>query len=260
MATIIFLLSFGLLSFYLTSITALYFLPLWIVLSYGLAFVVVLLFYMLNFPLVLILPAKHPYKAYLMKSISRLLNRFILGLKVEVTGIKHIPMSGPLVVYANHKSYTDGFSVLDFFPRPLTLAPKKSVLSIPLLKGWLRAYDVFPINRSNPRETAKDLDKAVETVKNGHALLIFPEGQIKNRLKDEVEAMKPGAFKVALRAEAQILIIRLDGNDLVRKRFPWKRSYRKLTILEPIAYDVYKDMTTQELSQFVMDKINFKEN
>jgi len=259
MATFVFLISFGALTLYLTSITSLYLLPLWAVISYGLAFLTVLLIYMLNFPLVLILPGKHPYKAYLMKSMARLLNRFILGLKVEVIGINHIPVSGPLVVYANHKSYTDGFSLLDFFPRPLTFAPKKSVLSIPLLKGWLRAYDVFPVNRSNPRETAKDLDRAVETVKNGHALLIFPEGQIKNRLKAEVEAMKPGAFKVALRAEANILIVRLDGNDLVRHRFPWKRSYRKLTILEPIAYEIYKDMTTQELAKFVMDKINFKD-
>jgi len=258
MATIVFILSYTILTYYLTSITTLYLLPLWLVINYGLGLVIVIVFYMINFPLVLVLRADHKYKAYLMKSLAKLLNRFFIGLRVDVKGIENIPLEGPLVVYANHKSYTDAFSVLEFFPRPITFTPKKSVLSIPILKGWLRAYDVFPINRSNPRETSKDLDKAVNTVQNGHALLIFPEGQIKNRLKPKVEDMKPGSFKVALRSKATILIIRLDGNHLIRRRFPFKRSYRKLTILKPIVFDEYKNKTTIELAQLVMDKINLK--
>lgn len=256
MATIIFLISLIGLSWLFTSLTSLYFLPLWLIINYGLSMIVVILIYLLHYPLVLILRPSHPYKHYLMRSISFLLIHFFLGLHVEVSGLEHIPKKGPLVVYANHKSYTDGFVAMRIFKRPLTLTPKKSVLSLPLLKGWLKAYDVFPINRSNPRETAQDLVKAVETVKHGHAMIIYPEGQIKNRLKEEIDNMKPGAFKLAYKAEADILLIKYEGNDLVRHRFPFKRTFRKLTILPLISYDTYKDMKTHELALMVMSELN----
>ncbi len=256
MATIIFLLSFIGLSWYMTSITSIYLLPLWLIINYGLSLVIVILFYLLQYPLVLILKPSHPYKHYLMRSISFLLIHFFLGLNVKVTGTEHIPKSGPLVVYANHKSYTDGFVAMRIFKRPLTLTPKKSVLKLPLLKGWLKAYDVFPINRSNPRETANDLIKAVETVKNGHAMIIYPEGQIKNRLSEEIEHMKPGAFKIAFKAEADIILIKYEGNDLVRHRFPFRKTFRKLTVLPLFKYDQYKHMTTHELAMMVMSELN----
>jgi 1-acyl-sn-glycerol-3-phosphate acyltransferase len=260
MATIIFILSYLIYVIYLTFITSYIWLPLWVIISIILAFLTILIVYFLQFPLVLILPAKHPYKAYLMRSISYFLNHFILNLKVKVEGLENVPRDGRLVVYSNHKSYTDAFAILEKLPRPMTLTPKKSVLKIPIINAWIKAYDVFPINRNNPRETAIDLEKAVETVKNGHAILIFPEGTIKNRLAENVLTMKAGAFKLALKAEADILVIRLDGNQLTRGRAPFRRTHRKITILKPLIYEKYKNLTTQEISNTVMDMINDSSN
>ncbi|MBE0700872.1 MAG: 1-acyl-sn-glycerol-3-phosphate acyltransferase, partial [Acholeplasmataceae bacterium] len=184
------------------------------------------------------------------------LNMFILRLKVTVEGLENIPLDSPLVVYSNHKSYTDAFSILEFFPRPLTLTPKKSVMKIPIVNLWLKSYDVFPINRSNHRETAKDLDKAIQTVKNGHAILLFPEGSIGDRLKDQVNTMKAGSFKLALKSGANILVVKLEGNDLVRRRAPFKISYRKVVIKPLIMHESIANMSTQEIANLVMDTIN----
>jgi 1-acyl-sn-glycerol-3-phosphate acyltransferase len=243
--------------YFLHSLTHLYFLPLWLFIAIIPAFISMLLGYFLNYPLVLLLPPKNRYKSYLMRSMAFFLNRFVLRLKIQVTGLEYVPKDGPLVIYANHKSYTDAFALLEVLSRPITLTPKKSVMKLPIVGAWLKSYDVFPINRNDARETAKDLEKAIETVIGGHAILVFPEGSIKHRENQLIETMKPGAFKLAVKSEAAILMVKYEGNDLVRKRaYKLKRSKRKLTILEPLTYETYKNWTTQEIANVVMTKMN----
>lgn len=259
MTTAIFIISYLIFLVFSTIYISPYFFIVWLITSYILAFLVVVIFYLLNFPLVLILKSTHPYKVYLMRSLSVFLNKYYLNMKIEVVGIENVPLDEKIVVYANHKSYTDAFALMPYFPRPLTLTPKKSVLKIPFLRAWLKAYDVFPINRENPRETLKDLKDAVEVVKRGQTILLFPEGTIKNRMDEFVQNAKAGAFRLVKDAEAGMLPIRYDGNDLVRKRWP-RRTYRKITIYPLVPYSYIKDMSTKEISALFMDIINNKCN
>lgn len=259
MTTIIFIISyiisFGLSVIYLNP----YLFILWIFTSYIIAFLIVVIFYLFNLPLVLILKSTNPYKTYLMESLAAFLNRCVLNMKIEVIGLENVPRTDPFVAYANHKSYTDAFALMHYFPRPLTLTPKKSVLKIPLLRLWLKAYDVFPINRDNPRETLRDLDNAVKVVLNNQIILLFPEGTIRYRENEFVEEAKAGAFRILKKAEVGFLPIRYDGNDLVRHRFP-RRTHRKITIFPFIPFKVIKDMTTIEISKMFMDIVNKKQN
>lgn len=260
MASFVFILFFSASLILLSIEISWMFFPLWLIVSYIIGFFTVMIIYFLHFPLVIALPANHPYKGYLMKSIARFMNRFVIRLNVTYSGLEHIPKDGKLVVYANHKAYSDAFALLEVFNRPITFTPKKSVLSIPILKAWLKAYEVFPINRSNPRETAGDLEKAVETVKKGMAISIFPEGHIKYRHEQKVTEMKSGAFKLALKAEADILIIRFDGNHLTKRRTPFKSTKRHLTILPVLRYSTFHSLSTAEIAALVMQRINEAEN
>lgn len=202
------------------------------------------------------IPADHPYKTYLLKSMAVFLNHFVLRLKITAIGVENVPKKGPLVIYANHKSYTDAFVLMEKLPRSITLTPKKSVMKIPIVGAWLKTYDVFPINRTNARETAKDMEKAVETVKKGYAMSVFPEGSVSNRLSEEIAYMRPGAFKLALKAEADILIVRFDGNHRVRKRAPLLKTRRLINILPVYKYEDFKSLSTQEIAEEVMHRIN----
>lgn len=258
MATLIFLSSAMIYLYILSTSFSIYFVPLWILVSYVLGFVTVLLVYLIQLPIVLNLPSTHPYKFYLMKSIAKLINHFVIRLKVTVEGLEHIPKEGRLVIYANHKSYSDGFALLEVITRPMTFTPKKQVMKIPIIGAWLRSYDVFPINRKSSRETLETLEQAVGTVKKGLAISFFPEGTIRHRHDPYVTEMKAGAFKLAERAESDILIVRFDGNHLTKNRTPFRSTKRHLTIFPVVTYDQIKNLSTQEIANLVMDTINSK--
>jgi len=236
--------------------THIYFVILWFLVGILIAFIVMILSYLAQLPLLWILPLNHKYKAYLFRSVSFFLNHFVLRLKLTVEGLEHVPKEGKLVIYANHKSYTDAFSILEKVRRPMTLTPKKSVMKIPLVNLWLKTYRVFPINRKNARETQKDLEYAIQTVNLQMPVLIFPEGTISYRLDEHIKHMKPGAFKLPLRAQADILLIKLIGNDRARGRAPFKTSRRHLKILKPIPFEAYKDLSTTEIADLVMQTMN----
>jgi 1-acyl-sn-glycerol-3-phosphate acyltransferase len=232
------------------------FIPLWILVSYLLSFVSVVVIYLLQFPLVLSLSATHPYKAYLMRSIASLINHFFLRLKVIASGLENIPKEGKLVIYANHKSYSDGFALLEVISRPFAFTPKSSVMKVPILSHWLKSYEVFPINRKSVKETAVHLEKAIDSVKRGIAISIFPEGTIQYRSEPFVTQMKPGAFKLALRAQADIAIVRFDGDQLTKHRTPFRSTIRYITVLPVLKYEEYKELSTPEIAALVMDRIN----
>jgi 1-acyl-sn-glycerol-3-phosphate acyltransferase len=230
--------------------------PLWVIVSYFISFVSVVMVYLLQFPLVLSLSATHPYKAYLMRSIAALINHFFLRLQVIVSGLEHVPKDGKLVIYANHKSYSDGFALLEVLNRPFAFTPKSSVMKVPILSHWLKAYEVFPINRKSVKETAVHLEKAIDSVSRGIAISLFPEGTIKYRDQSTVTEMKPGAFKLALRAQADILIVRFDGNHLTKHRTPFRSTKRYITILPVLKFEEYQELSTSEIAQLVMERIN----
>jgi 1-acyl-sn-glycerol-3-phosphate acyltransferase len=216
----------------------------------------VLLIYLIQLPFIKLLSKTHPYKAYLMRSISFLINRVFLRLLVTVQGLDVIPKEVPLIIYANHKSYTDAFSMMQFFPRNIALTPKKSVMKIPLVSAWLKAYGVFPINRRSARETLEDFPKAVTLIQDGLVLLLFPEGTIQYRLKEKIEYMKAGSFKLTLLSQSDLLICRYTGNDLLRKRTPFMTNHRHIEYMAHISYEEVKHLTATEISELVMNILN----
>ena len=86
---------------------------------------------------------------------------------------------------------------------------KKSLFSIPIF-GWaLGRAGFIPIDRKNRRTAVKSFDLAVERIRKGNTIVIFPEEGRSREL-----AMRPfqrGAFLLAIRSELPILPLAIDG-------------------------------------------------
>jgi 1-acyl-sn-glycerol-3-phosphate acyltransferase len=256
MAITIFFLSYFIFTMLLASIIPNVFIPLVIIFMPIFSFITVIIVYIFHFPFIRFARLDHPYKAYLMRTISFLCNRVFLRLLVTTKGLENVSKDSKLIIYANHKSYTDAFSLMQDFPRTIALTPKKSVMKLPLVSSWLKAYGVFPINRKSARETLEDFPKALHLIESKHVLLLFPEGSIQYRLREKIEYMKAGAFKIAHLAQSNILVCRYTGNDLLRKRVPFMTNTRDIEYLKFIPYDDIKSLSTTEVSTLVMNILN----
>src|SRR3954447_21831241 len=148
----------------------------------------------------------------LIEPVIRLWARGILwgaGIDIRAEGIERIERSKRYIFIANHHSYFDIPCILAAIPQPIRFMAKKSLFSIPLF-GWaLSRAGFIPIDRKNRRTAVKSFDLAVERIRKGNTIVIFPEEGRSREL-----AMRPfqrGAFLLAIRSQLPILPLAIDG-------------------------------------------------
>jgi 1-acyl-sn-glycerol-3-phosphate acyltransferase len=93
-------------------------------------------------------------------------------------GMENLPQTGPVIVVANHMSHADPFVlahyIYDAGRWPGYLA-KESVFRLPVVGGILRKVGQIPVRRGTV-DAAKALDAAIAALRQGEAVLIYPEG------------------------------------------------------------------------------------
>lgn len=152
---------------------------------------------------------------------------FFTGSKVQVTGLEHIPAdTGKICFVSNHQSYLDIPLIVAMVPRFMGFVAKAELEKIPLLHMWMEAMHCVYIKRDSPRSSIKAIIDGVQKIKDGHPLLIFPEG---TRSKAPVpNAFHPGSVKLATRSQAIVVPISIQGTYKLlekRERF-WKDTIR----------------------------------
>jgi 1-acyl-sn-glycerol-3-phosphate acyltransferase len=144
--------------------------------------------------------------------VIRLWARLLLwgaGIEIRGDGIERIDRNKRYILIANHHSYFDIPCIFAAIPQPIRFMAKKSLFSIPIF-GWAIGRAGFiPIDRKNRRTAVKSFDLAVNRIRKGNTIVIFPE---EGRSREW--AMRPfqrGAFLLAIRSELPILPLAIDG-------------------------------------------------
>ncbi|MGV6874824.1 lysophospholipid acyltransferase family protein [Pseudochelatococcus sp. B33] len=101
--------------------------------------------------------------------------RTVVGLKVEWRGLDNIPEGG-LLVASKHQSAWETFALIAVFDRPIFVL-KRELLRLPLFGWYLRRVGMIPIDRSAGASALAGMARAArERVREGHQVIIFPEG------------------------------------------------------------------------------------
>ena len=159
----------------------------------------------------------------------------LAGVDITVIGEERIP-DEPVLYVGNHRSY---FDIVITYARCKDLTgfvAKKEMLSYPLLRTWMKRVHCLFLDRENVREGLKTILTAIEQVKNGISVFIFPEG---TRNKGEELSLLPfhaGSFKIAEKSGCPIVPVALNNTiDIFEGHFPRiKKTHVVVEYCEPI--------------------------
>ena len=131
---------------------------------------------------------------------------------LRVYGTDRVPLTGGLVVAANHFSWIDPPALGAACPRTLYFMAKVEVHRVPGLGELMRAFGTFAVRRG---ESDRDAVRRMrEIVREGGALGMFAEG---TRQKSGVPGpVQPGAAMVAVNEEVPLIPAAIHGSQAWR--------------------------------------------
>lgn len=135
------------------------------------------------------------------------------GVKVRVEGLAHVKPGASAIFCVNHQSAMDIPVLLASLPFQFRFVAKRSLFRYPFLGWHLRRSGHIAVYRERPGHARKSLDEAVRMIREGHPVVMFPEGE--RSRTGEILPFKAGAFHLALRAGVPIVPVTLNGTMAV---------------------------------------------
>jgi 1-acyl-sn-glycerol-3-phosphate acyltransferase len=133
----------------------------------------------------------------------------LVGCRISVEGREHLGTGGPLIIVANHASYTDVLALLAAVPMDFVFVAKREVLTWPLVGTFVRRQRHPTVRRWDPQESVADAQAVADRVRGGEAVLFFPEGRF-----IPATGLRPfrlGAFEAAVETGARVVPVALRG-------------------------------------------------
>ena len=130
----------------------------------------------------------------------------LAGIELTVIGEENIS-EGPVLYIGNHRSF---FDIVITYARCKNLTgyiAKKEMLSIPLLRTWMKRLYCLFLDRENPKEGLKTILQAIDYVKHGISICIFPEGT--REKEGRLLPPKSGLFVIAAQAGVDVVPVRI---------------------------------------------------
>ena len=186
--------------------------------------------------------------------------KFILweaGTKVTIIGEENIPTDTAVLYVGNHRSFFDVVLTYVRVPRPTGYVAKKEMLKWPLLNIWMKDLHCLFLDRQDIKAGLKTILAAIDKVKNGISICIFPEGT-RNKTKDTFLPFHEGSFKIAEKGNVPIIPMTIVNSAAIfEDHFP---KIKKATVVIEYGKPIYmKDLdkeTRKSMGTYVQNIIS----
>ncbi len=133
--------------------------------------------------------------------------------RVHVLRRENANAGGGFLLASNHISHFDPFIISSVVRRKIDWMAMAEFFSMPMIGLFLRAVDAFPAARA--RADRKTIRTAIERLKGGRVVGVFPEGGIRDGTRSLLEGapLRPGAAILAQIAGVPILPCVILGSD-----------------------------------------------
>jgi 1-acyl-sn-glycerol-3-phosphate acyltransferase len=180
------------------------------------------------------------------------------GSTVTVEGLENIPQDRSVLFVANHQSNFDIPLLMGYLPKPFGFISKVEVKKLPIVREWMVEMNSIFMDRSNRRQSLQAIKDGIQTLKDGHSLLIFPEG---TRSKgDKMEEFKTGSFHLAVKSGVPIVPITISGTHRIYESNGNRvtPAQVKLIISEPLFMEDMKDLDIKDVAKLAEERVASK--
>ncbi|MCI0354286.1 MAG: 1-acyl-sn-glycerol-3-phosphate acyltransferase [Acidobacteria bacterium] len=134
----------------------------------------------------------------------------LAGIQVTVEGLDRLERGRNYIFMSNHVSNVDPPILAPLIPPPRTsVLVKKEVFRIPLLSRAMRMGSLVPVDRSKRDAAVESLNAAVEVLRSGISMMVFPEG---TRSPDgRLLPFKKGPFYLAIETGVPVVPVTILG-------------------------------------------------
>jgi 1-acyl-sn-glycerol-3-phosphate acyltransferase len=143
----------------------------------------------------------------------------LTGIRFKVVGREHLPLDRAAVYCANHQSNVDPPILFDALHPRMHILYKHEIDQIPILARAFRMGGFIPVDRRNKEAALRSIEAGAASIRSGNSFLIFPEGT--RSRTDELLPFKKGGFVMAIRAQAPIVPVAVQGGRAAMRRGSW---------------------------------------
>ena len=173
-------------------------------------------------------------------------------------GLENLPKEGGYMMYPNHQGKYDVLGIMYTHKEPCTFVMDKMKSNTMLVREFVDLVQGKRLEKDNPRQGLTIINQVAKEVAEGRKYILFPEGGYKFNNKNKVCDFKAGSFKIALKSKTPIIPIALIDSYKVFNSFHIGPITTYVHYLEPIYYEEYKNMKTQEIASLVKQRIEEK--
>lgn len=187
--------------------------------------------------------------------------RFVFWLafvRVKVHNKPEIQKGQAYLYFANHTSIADVPLMGAYLPTFSNAVEAQSHWSWPIYKHLIKAYGQIPINRKNVRASYKSMSIALERLKNGKSIIIFPEGH--RTRTGKMQAFKKLPFSIAKKSGAVIIPISVCGMWKLSPGDGFEKNPATINMYfhKPLRPEDYQELSPEQLQEKVFEMISSK--
>lgn len=181
------------------------------------------------------------------------------GTKVHISGSDNLPKDHAVVYIGNHRSFFDVIVSYVLFPNITSFIAKKEFGKVPFLSWWMRMLHNLFLDRDDIKQGLKTTLTAIEYVKSGISVVIFPEGT-RNKTEEIMLPFHAGSFKIAEKSGCPIIPMTMyNMSAIFEDHFPKVSSEHVfIDFGEPIIIKDLPDEDRKHLSDYVHNKMTIR--
>lgn len=173
------------------------------------------------------------------------------GIHLKIEGLDQVPTDGRFLIVSNHRSKFD--PIVTWYvlrDKHLAFISKPENFKVPFYGKIIRRCCSLPIDREDPRKALVTIKTAAEILKNDTVSMgVYPEGT--RSLDGQLLPFHNGVFKIAQQAGTPIVVMTVDGTELISKNFPFHTTEVTFKVAETIPAEEVQSMRSKEIGDRV---------